>query len=320
MLRITMLTTAMMLAGGCDKKEASKNFNSTAPATATNGWEGPTQPIPDYGHTADGRKIWAVDDELKPVLINGVPVPAGTYKEVVRIKTGNSGCSATVAGPRVLITAAHCGANGATSTTTIGSKEFSGKVERSSLYPAKDHDIAVVILSEAVDEASIGKFAAVGGVAAAEMKITLLGYGCTQPGGGGGNDGILRYGDATIKRFAGYDMVSTDGAALCFGDSGGPAFVKPGDRNLLLGVNSKGDIRATNYNTRTDTPESVEFLKAIGTKYTVDICGINKDCGGTPPPPPPPPPAGCDDESAKKAALMSVAACLQIPIVLPTNN
>jgi hypothetical protein len=31
-------------------------------------------------------KIWAVDSNMRPTLINGNEVPAGTYKEVVSIK------------------------------------------------------------------------------------------------------------------------------------------------------------------------------------------------------------------------------------------
>src|SRR5688572_9280240 len=76
-------------------------------------------------------------------LINGKPVDRGTWTEVVRITTGTSSCTATVVGPRVIVTAAHCANNGATSKFKIGEKEYSVKITRSSLYPAKDHDIAV---------------------------------------------------------------------------------------------------------------------------------------------------------------------------------
>lgn len=220
-------------------------------------------------------------------LIHGQPVPAGSFTEVVKIVTGTSGCTATIVGKRVLLTAAHCGSTGATSKFSLDGKQYTGKVTRSSLYPGKDHDVAVIVTSEDI----AGKPASVGGTAEKGKSVTLLGYGCTQPGGGGGSDGILRYGTTTITAFAGFDMVSKQagGAALCFGDSGGPLFDSVGGKHKLLGINSKGNIQDTNYNTRLDIDESKKFLEDVIASQKVDICGVNVDCDGPPPPPPPGP-------------------------------
>lgn len=220
-------------------------------------------------------------------LINGKPVEPGTWREVVRISSSGSGCTATVVGPRVIVTAAHCASNGATATFKIGEIEYKAKITRSPLYTSKDHDIAVGITD--TDIAGIEP-ASIGGKAVTGLGITLLGYGCINPGGGGGNDGILRIGDTVITGFSGFDMVSrkAGGAALCFGDSGGPAMLIESGKHLLVGVNSKGNIVDTNYNSRSDVPESQTFLKDVATQSGVQICGINKDCSGTPPPPPKP--------------------------------
>jgi Trypsin len=113
----------------------------------------------------------------------------------------------------------------------------------------------------------------------------LLGYGCTDTSGNGGNDGILRTGETVITDFSNLDMVSQrpNGAALCFGDSGGPAFVSNRGQHLLLGVNSKGNIKDTNYNTRTDIEPTTTFLRNFAASNGVDICGINKNCGSVTP-------------------------------------
>jgi hypothetical protein len=54
---------------------------------------------------------------------------------------------------------------------------------------------------------------------------------------------------------------------------------------LLLGINSKGDIKEENYSTRTDLPESQKFFQEMAAKHSIDICGVNKNCGGGTPPP-----------------------------------
>ncbi|MFM8312656.1 MAG: hypothetical protein ACKOA8_00050, partial [Deltaproteobacteria bacterium] len=94
-------------------------------------------------------------------------------------------------------------------------------------------------------------------------------------------DGVLRYGETVVTGFSNFDMVSSkpNGAALCFGDSGGPAFVFEGSRRLLIGVNSKGNIKDTNYNARTDIKESQDFFKGLIDSNKIEICGINKVCG-----------------------------------------
>lgn len=219
-------------------------------------------------------------------LINGKPVDPGTYKEVISINTNGSGCTATIVGPKVIITAAHCAVTGATAKFKVDGVEYSAVMARSSLYPSQDHDVALGVVNTEIP--NIKPFS-VGGKANKGDAITLLGYGCINVGGGGGNDGILRIGSSVIVDFSEFDMVSrmAGGAALCYGDSGGPAFISDGGKQKLLGINSKGNIKDTNYNTRTDVPESVSFIKEFASKNAVTICGVNSECGSGPPPTPP---------------------------------
>lgn len=256
----------------------------------------------------------------EPTLINGEQLNKAEWPFTVRIQTGGAGCSATVIGPKVVITAAHCGANGATSTFKVGSKTYKGKVLRSALYPNQDHDIAVILVDGTIAKEDVKVFAKVSNkIPAIGDKFYLAGYGCIRPGGGGGNDGILRGGLATVTGFSGYDIVSgkRGEAALCFGDSGGPMYVeKSTEAPEIIGVNSKGNIRDTNYNTNLASQASKQFFAKLIEQHSVEICGINgteKTCGDeeNPPPPPPPPPAGCD-EAKKKELLSDLAMCLDV--------
>ncbi len=211
-------------------------------------------------------------------LINGKPVEPGTFEEVIQIRTHDSLCSATVVGPRTLITAAHCAPNGATAEFKVKGVSYAAKIVRSNLFVNQDHDISVGITDKEITAITP---ASVGGVAKTGLGITLLGYGCTDVGGNGKIDGVLRYGETVVTGFSNFDMVSQrpNGAALCFGDSGGPAFVFDQGQHLLIGINSKGNIYDTNYNTRTDIKESLTFLKSVTVANNVEICGINKNCG-----------------------------------------
>jgi hypothetical protein len=211
--------------------------------------------------------------KIDPTLINGSEVKE-PRPEIVRLSMNGAACTGTLVGPRVVMTAAHCIEDGQTATFAVNGKSYSGKGVQSNRYPEQDHDIAMVIVPEPI---VLDEYAEIGGKASRGADITLFGYGCTQEGGGGGNDGILRTGGSRIIGYSGYDMVSRKegGSALCFGDSGGPAFVG----SKLVGINSKGNIRDTNYNTRLDLRVSKDWIKKVAQDRNVEVCGVTKSCG-----------------------------------------
>lgn len=237
-------------------------------------------------------------DNIVPTLINGTPVTPGSWKQTVRIQVGNSFCTASIVGPKVLSTAAHCAATGATAKFTLDGVTYSAKMTRHPDYPRKDVDVCLGIIDKEITGIEYGVLPSSVDVAKKDMPIRLMGYGCINPGSGtGGNDGILREGMSQITGFSGNDLITgkTDGAALCFGDSGGPAWLEVNVNGTLvkynISQNSKGDIAKTSYLARWDTDASQTFVKKfIADNNNVDVCGINRNCNGPPTPDPTPTP------------------------------
>lgn len=224
----------------------------------------------------------ASDLNIQPTLINGEEVPLDKYPAVVRITSNGAGCTASVIADRALVTAAHCAEDGAKVAFTSKGVTYNGVASRSPLYASKDHDINAILIDKKIPVLPIS-IAPLNSVKVGQ-QIRLIGYGCVTPGGGGGNDGILRSGLSTVTGFSGFDFISKMlplGAALCYGDSGGPVFDMAGKQSA---VNSKGNIRDTNYTTRLDVQESRDFLQQWAVKNGVGVCGITQDCSGSPPP------------------------------------
>lgn len=219
------------------------------------------------------------DSGIQPTLINGQPVDREDWPEVVRIQT-SGGCTATLVGSNCAITAAHCGDDGQTGRLEL----FDGSSVRFTViqmpqYNSPNHDLSVLRLHDSVDV----PFAEVGldHVFTNGQSILLAGYGCTTSSGTGGNDGILRIGPSRVVGHSGTDVVTQwieqNGAALCYGDSGGPMFTREASagNRVLVAVNSKGNIRDTNYNMQLNLPEVRTFLEGVADRYDLEINGIN---------------------------------------------
>ena len=232
----------------------------------------------------------AVAIATAPVLIRGKVAKEGEYPHIVRI-TSNSGagCTAAVVGPNAILTAAHCVNNGGTVTF----RHFKMGSARLKSEPCQHHpgyranqtkDFALCKVNTSMPEpwASINTDH---DFVKKNDEIILTGYGCVKSNGSGA-DGLLRIGTATVTRLPSnnnFDIVSSSGSALCYGDSGGPAF----KNGRLISVNSRGNIRDTNYCSATHMADQ-SFMLPWSQSKGAALCGITKSCNGEQEKPPPP--------------------------------
>jgi hypothetical protein len=217
-----------------------------------------------------GSALWPVP---AGAVINGAPGAVTGFREIVRVETADAECTGTLIGPRVLLTAAHCTLAGH-GWVRRGGEAWPVRLARSALFRSRGHDLGVGILRTPLPGA---RYATVGVGVAPGDRLELLGFGCTRPAG---VPGALHRGLSRVVRVAGSRILSRapGGGALCYGDSGGPAYVTGPAGRRLVGIHAAGDIRAWNLDIRLDAPESREFLRQVARRYGVGVCGINLRC------------------------------------------
>lgn len=221
---------------------------------------------------------------FQPMLINGQPVVAGTFLEVVRLSilaadgTVDGHCTGTIIGEEVVATAAHCVETDQRVSFTFKGAVYGGKGYQNPLYKTKDHDLAIVLTDSKLVDAK--PMSLTFDTIPRKESVLLAGYGCTRKGGTGGNDGILRAGNAVVIGLAGTHDYLIDsgsaGAAACFGDSGGPTFQQTeGNPLRLAGIISKGDIKTLTLSVRHDLQDSKDFYESVERRFNTAICGLS---------------------------------------------
>lgn len=220
-----------------------------------------------------------------PTLIGGKPADPALWPASLYVKAGDASCSATLVGERTVFIAAHCMDNGGKITFNAHANRYSATCSHHPEYRGNDTaDWALCLTDRPVigvpfENLGIKRSVTLG------QQLTLSGYGCIRSGGGGGNDGIFRVGQAKVTGLVSgknYDIVTEGGAALCFGDSGGAAYVvdENGDR-AVIAVNSRGDIHTMSYLPAVFSPSFVSWAKTWSTNsYATRICGLHADAVG----------------------------------------
>jgi len=175
--------------------------------------------------------------------------PSGPEDEAIvalRIKQADGGrglCSGVVVAPQVVVTAAHCvapqavGANavfyvladGTREELAVSSVEFDPDFDLDLI--GRGHDIAVAITAELIPAPALD-FAAqpeLGGVS----TLRLVGYG-TSSAAMDDTEGVRRQALVPLDDVDDKFLTLGDGAAPCYGDSGGAAFVQREDGSEAL--------------------------------------------------------------------------------------
>jgi hypothetical protein len=196
-------------------------------------------------------------------------------------KTTAGGCTATMVGQRAVLTAAHCVTDGASGKITLAQGDVQVKCTHHPNYLTDySADFALCVSGGKLPDVTNG-FERIGAtVPKSGDQIQIIGYGCLTEGGGDRTFGELWAGFATVDSFPpdlGYFV--TKGAAVCFGDSGGAAYVVNGGHRAIVGVNSRGDISKYSWISITRGKGFIDWAKEWSTTNNAPICGIASNAG-----------------------------------------
>ncbi|MFD4911314.1 RICIN domain-containing protein [Kitasatospora purpeofusca] len=224
---------------------------------------------------------------LAGALLSGAPAPAlsgdasptGAYAFTVKldIGDGNRSCTGALIDPFWIVTAASCfaddparpttvpaGAPALRTTVTVGRTEptATGQVrDVVELVPRSDRDLVMARLANPVTD--IAPVALATTAPAAGEELTVAGFGRTRTEWVPDklHSGLFTVGTVDPTGL-GITPKTPAGAAVCKGDTGGPALRKVGDRYELAALNSRSwqngclgtteSIRTGAYDTRTD--------------------------------------------------------------------
>jgi len=233
-------------------------------------------------------RFWAVSDlaydPTEPALLGARVAEPVDYPATFYSASRSGRCTSTVIGPRVLLTAAHCVGNGAVATVRRSGRDSRSVCTHAPGYPAnKTADWALCLFDAPLNGLRYERISIDPRLVGVGSELLLTGFGCTRPDGTGGNDGIYRIGEAPITRLpqgSDNDIITRGSVALCFGDSGGPAFAyldPQRRRRVQVSVNSRGNIQDTSYLSSLSTAASIQFLREWSARNGARICGLHSD-------------------------------------------
>lgn len=214
-------------------------------------------------------------------LIGGQVDLYNLFPEVIKIP----GCTAVVVGPRVILTAAHCvRVKHPRITYWVKNVKYQADCEVHpdyKIYKNQPKSVDMGLCKSDKRMTVRTAWVASNGPKKGD-QVVLTGYGCTSKYDR--IDNKLRYGFAPVTRLAeqGYQWFTTHGkTAVCWGDSGGPAFNstrfrrRQGQRQVIFGVNSQGNISNFSKLTAIYRPKARAWMKSWAVANRVRICGIN---------------------------------------------
>lgn len=228
--------------------------------------------------------ILSEDKAAQPTVINARRVTPKLYSASFYAK--DLKCSSSLVGPKTFLTAAHCLKKGPTMTVGVGTRIVVTTCTTASAYPKNlTADYALCLAPDDINDTPYFESVSLD---ATKLKInqevSLTGFGCTERGGGGDKTGnVYRVGEAPIQSLPnGSDnfLVTRGETAVCFGDSGGPAFLqmgKDGSPRFQVSVNGVGDNNRVSGLASLSTTTAISFLQDWSTRHGQKICGLHPD-------------------------------------------
>jgi hypothetical protein len=194
-------------------------------------------------------------------------------------------CTGTLLGPHALLTAAHCVPSGGTTMISLQGTVYSGQCTDYPTYPADlSSDWAMCVMNIAVPVQTFERVNIDNSLLTVGTEILLTGFGCTTAKGTGGDDNVYRIGEAAIDTPPSGNVIHTNGeVAICFGDSGGPAFLYldvSQTRRVEVAVNSEavrdtsGQLDEESFLASLSATEAKQFLTKWMAGSGAAICGM----------------------------------------------
>lgn len=231
-------------------------------------------------------------NEDSETIIGGTVVPHANFPELVYLVNGDhSRCSGAIIGPKVILTAAHCVSSDHKAKnyfTGVDFVEFEVRCDKTPQYASGRENLDFALCKSVKGNFKNAHPATLDrNPVALEEKVMLTGYGCTNSGGSGGNNGILKMGRSLVYQLPdginNWFYTFNPAGALCYGDSGGPAYRNMNetkDKHMIVGVNSRGNIRDISLLTAVYLSKSEKWIKRWAKVRRVRICGVNLVCKG----------------------------------------
>jgi hypothetical protein len=198
--------------------------------------------------------------------------------------TTQGSCTSTAVGERTIITAAHCVENNQSALLQTDAEATALTCEHHPSYPSDiSSDFALCVTSTPIPVLGSGyeKINLTESIAPLNQTIVLLGYGCTTADPRVRDFGSLYSGQAVVVATPTTDLYLRvrGGAAVCYGDSGGGAYVlldgsADGPR-VLVAINSRGDISTNSWLSSTATNGFANWARTWSAQHGgAGMCGV----------------------------------------------
>jgi hypothetical protein len=222
-------------------------------------------------------------------IVGGEPIAPSSAvgSATIVVSTGLGQCSATVIGPRVVLTGAHCVERSSEARIVSGNASIRLTCTPHPNYPTNvSADFALCMADDDMPTAAVAQVNADPGRLTTGKRVTLVGFGC-RDAKGISKLGLLSQGTAVITTVPQQSTnlndplyTSTKGATSCFGDGGGGLFdLSAGDqvRPLLVGVQSRSDLSQVLYAATVGTPAFRNWAAVWSNANGQLICGIDNE-------------------------------------------
>lgn len=272
------LATACLLSGlACD----SDSRVDRAPSSDTLRGTVDSARTPGARDTLEFRSVGDLYtyNEADPQVRGGVPTnpaefPASFFDAALV-------CSATLVGPDVVLTAAHCVDDVPLVRLSTPSGMLTARCEIDPGYDeasGRDRDWALCKLDDNVGHVTrLETIQTDSTFLEGAESVLLSGFGCSDSSGAG--IGVFRTGAATILATppGSNFIVTSDSVALCMGDSGGAAFLSKAESNRYqVSVNGLTDLAGErSYLVRLNSAEFLRFARDWQVRNDAEICGLS---------------------------------------------